>query len=115
MHVVGRVLQGLNRRFHMHYTLSTLRREDQSPSPTVAWQHLGQHFQDTCLCCSARFLQANSVQEVPLLEPISHAVLQQDLSTQQPSAALFNDGVTSRHTQVPSNPNKLQHEVRTDV
>jgi hypothetical protein len=80
---------------------------------TVAWQHLGQqHFLDTCFCCSVRFLQANSAQEVPLLEPISHAVLQQDLSTQQPSAALFSDGVTSRHAQVPSNPNKLQHEVR---
>jgi hypothetical protein len=57
------------------------------------------------------FLQANTAQELPLLEPMSHAVLQQDLSTQQPSAALFSDGATSRHAQVPSNHNQLP-EVR---
>lgn len=61
-----------------------------------------------CQCC----LQANSGHEVPVQQPFSHAVVQQqDLSTQQPSAALFREGVASRHTQVPSSSSKLHPEV----
>jgi hypothetical protein len=54
-----------------------------------------------CSCCLCCVPQAHSAQEVPLVEPVSHAVLQQSSSAQQASSALFGKEATPRHMQVP--------------
>lgn len=63
-------------------------------------------------CPCGRAPQAHNGQDMPALDPISHAVVQQSPSAQQTAASLFRDqGATPRHAQVPSQARNTSRQV----
>lgn len=74
-----------------------------------SWE--GSNASNTGFLMSLMRSQAHSAQEVPFVEPVSHAVLQQSSSAQQASSALFGKEATPRHMQVPGTSRSLASKV----
>lgn len=120
---VGQPLRSCRRAFvraqkvskHVIHTLGQLRRRSEPFALAHARAAAYVAAVPTCVCFRppGRGPQASNAHEVPVLEPISHAVLQQGPSAQQTAASLFRDhGATPRHAQVPSKAGSASRRVR---